>query len=49
MIIQIEYNGECLCLLAKKYKTTVRKICDLNLIDNISYIKKGEKLLIEVE
>lgn len=46
--IEIIYYGECLCDLALKYNTTVARICELNMITNVSYIRRGEKLLIEV-
>ena len=46
--IEIIYYGECFCDLALKYNTTVARICELNMITNVSYIRRGEKLLIEV-
>lgn len=49
MIIEVEYNGECLCTLAKKFNTTVEKIAKLNDIDNVTALKKGEIIFIEVD
>ncbi len=48
-IIDVKYNGECICKIAEKYNTTVIKICELNNIQNIAYIEKGRILKIEVD
>ena len=49
MIIEFKYNGGCLCTLAEKFNTTVEKIAKLNDIDNVTALKKGEIILIEVK
>lgn len=46
--IQVIYDGSCLCDIAKKYNTTVQTIAELNNIDNVTSIKIGEILMIEV-
>lgn len=39
-------SGDCLSVLAEKYGTTVKKLCELNNIKNPDKIYTGNKLLI---
>lgn len=39
-------KGDCLSVLAEKYGTTVKKLCELNNIRNPDLIYTGNKLLI---
>lgn len=45
-IIYIVKKGDCLCNIAKKFKTTVNKIAQDNGITNIDIIHVGQKLII---
>ena len=45
-IIYIVKKGDCLCNIAKKYKTTVNKIAQDNGITNVDLIHIGQKLII---
>lgn len=47
--IYIVKKGDCLCNIAKKFKTTVNKIANDNGITNIDLIYVGQKLIIEEE
>lgn len=47
-IIYIYKKGDCLCKIAKKYNTSVLKICQDNRIENIDYIENDQKLIIEI-
>ena len=38
--------GDCLSVLAQRYKTTVKILCELNNISNPNMIYAGNKLLI---
>lgn len=45
-IIYIVKKGDCLCNIAKKFKTTVNKIAVDNGITNVDFIYAGQKLII---
>ena len=38
--------GDCLSLLAQKYHTTVKILCEINNIENPDRLYQGQKLLI---
>ena len=44
--IYIVKKGDCLCNIAKKFKTTVNKIANDNGITNVDLIYVGQKLII---
>ena len=39
-------KGDCLCNIAKKYNTTVVKICEDNGLTNIDFVKENDILII---
>ena len=39
-------SGDCLSVIAEKYGTTVKKLCELNSIKNPDLIYVGNKLLV---
>ena len=39
-------SGDCLSVIAEKYGTTVKKLCELNNIKNPDLIYAGNKLLV---
>ena len=44
--VYIIKTGDCLSVIAEKYGTTVKKLCELNNIQNPDKIYAGNKLLV---
>ena len=44
--VYIIKSGDCLSVIAEKYGTTVKKLCELNNIKNPDLIYAGNKLLV---
>ena len=44
--VYIIKRGDCLSVIAEKYGTTVKKLCELNNIKNPDLIYAGNKLLV---
>jgi FOG: LysM repeat len=44
--VYIVRRGDCLSVLAQRYGTTVRTLCEINNIPNPDFIREGQKLLI---
>ena len=40
-------KGDTLCSIAKKFKTTCKKLIELNNLTNITYIQENDLILIE--